>query len=147
MILFSYEIGEIRDVPLYEIENFGKINQDGVSKTVTRKYSVTTSEQLMKSYTKTVENATTKSSAWALSDGWSQSTNVSEEWCKQHGLTVEEAIRRGQTDTGNWYVSSNKGGSTSTSVTDSTDKYDLITKIIIHIPGVRIIRKRNHMAI
>ena len=128
VILFSYEIGEIRDVPLYEIENFGKINQDGVSKTVTRKYSVTTSEQLMKSYTKTVESATTKSSSWALSDGWSQSTNLSEEWCKQHGLTVEEAIRRGQTDTGNWYVSSNKGGSTSTSVTDSTDKYDLITK-------------------
>ncbi len=128
VILFSYEIGEIRDVPLYEIENFGKINQDGVSKTVTRKYSVTTSEQLMKSYTKTVENATTKSSAWTLSDGWSKSVDVSDEWCRQNGFTREEALKVGKSDTGNWYVSNNKGGSTSTSTIDSTDTYDLITK-------------------
>lgn len=128
LILFSYEIGEIRDVPLYEIENFGKINKDGVSKTVTKKYSVTTSEQLMKSYTKTVENATTKTSSWSLSDGWSKSLDVSDEWCEQNGMTREEAQRVGKTDTGNWYVSNNKGGSTSSSTIDSTDTYNLITK-------------------
>lgn len=128
VILFAYEIGEIRDVPLYEIENFGYVNQNGVSKTVTRKYSVTTSEQLMKSYSKTIENSTTKSSSWTLSDGWSDSTNISNEWLEQQGMTREEATRIGQSETGNWYVSSNKGGSSSSSVTDSTDSYDLITK-------------------
>ncbi len=128
VILFSYEIGEIRDVPLYEIENFGKINQDGVAKTVTKKYSVTTSEQLMKSYTKTVENATTKTSSWSLSDGWSKSMDVSDEWCEQNGMTREEALRVGKADTGNWYVSNNKGGSISSSTIDSTDTYNLITK-------------------
>lgn len=128
LILFSYEIGEIRDVPLYVIENFGKINQDGVSKTVTKKYSVTTDDQLMKSYTRTVENATTKSSAWSLSEGWSKSTDVSDEWCKQHRISKEEARRVGTNETGNWYVSNNKGGSTSNSTIDSTDTYNLITK-------------------
>lgn len=128
VILFAYEIGEIRDVPLYEIVNFGKIMEDGVTKSETKKYSVTTSDQLMKTYTKTIENATTKSSSWTLSDGWSKGTELSDEWCKQNGMTREEALRIGKSDTGNWYVSSNKGGSSSSSVIDSTDTYNLITK-------------------
>lgn len=128
VILFAYEIGEIRDVPLYEIENFGKINQDGVSKTVTKKYSVTTSEQLMKSYAKTSESATTKSTSWSLANGWSDGVEVNEEWCKQNGMSKEEAEKIGKSETGNWYVSNNKGGSTTTSNIDSTDEYNLITK-------------------
>lgn len=128
VILFSYEIGEIRDVPIYEIENFGKINKDGVSQEVTKKYSVTTSESLMKAYTKAVENATTKSANWTLSSGWSDETNVSEEWCKQHNTTKEEAESFGKSETGNWYVSNSNGGSNSTTTIDSTDTYNLQTK-------------------
>lgn len=127
VILFAYEIGEIRDVPIYEIENFGKINKDGVSQTVTKKYSVTTSEQLMNSYVKAVENATTKSSNWTLSSGWSDETEVSEEWCKQNNISREEAESRGKSDTGNWYVSNSQGGSSTTTVIDSTDTYNLNT--------------------
>ena len=127
VILFTYEIGEIRDVPIYEIENFGKINKDGVSQTVTKKYSVTTSEQLMNTYTKTVENATTKTDTWTLSNGWSDSFEVNEEWCNQHNITKEEAETRGKSETGNWYVSNSKGGSSSTTTIDSTDTYDLTT--------------------
>lgn len=127
VILFAYELGEIRDVPIYEIENFGKINSDGVAQTVTKKYSVTTSEQLMKAYTKTVENATTKSADWTLSSGWSEGTNISEEWCKQNNVTKEEAESIGKSDTGNWYVSNSSGGSSSTTTIDSTDTYNLKT--------------------
>ena len=127
VILFAYELGEIRDVPIYEIENFGKINSDGVSQTVTKKYSVTTSEQLMKTYAKTVENATTKSSDWTLSSGWSEGIEVSEEWCKQNNITKEEAESIGKSDTGNWYVSNSSGGSSSNTTIDSTDTYDLKT--------------------
>lgn len=127
VILFAYELGEIRDVPIYEIENFGKINSDGVSQTVTKKYSVTTSEQLMKSYTKAVENATTKSADWTLSSGWSDGIQVSEEWCKQNNITKEEAESVGKSDTGNWYVSNSSGGSSSNTTIDSTDTYDLKT--------------------
>ncbi len=128
VILFAYEIGEIRDVPLYEIENFGKISKDGISQTVTKKYSVTTTESLMKAYAKTVENATTKSSSWTLSNGWSDEIAINEEWCKQNDITRAQAESVGKTDTGNWYVSNSSGGASSTTVADSTDTYNLTTK-------------------
>ena len=127
VILFAYEIGEVRDVPVYEIENFGKINKDGVSQTVTKKYSVTTSEQLMEAYTKTIENATTKSSNWTLSSGWSDETQVSEEWCKQNNVTKEEAESIGKSETGCWHVSNSSGGSKSNTTIASTDTHDLTT--------------------
>ena len=60
-ILFTYEIGEIRNVPLYVIEDFGKINSNGVSKTVTKTFSTTVSESQMENCTNTVVKATTDS--------------------------------------------------------------------------------------
>lgn len=128
LILFTYEIGDIRNVPMYEIYDFGKINNSGVPQTVTKKYSVTTSESLMDSCSTMVAKATTNSSAWTLSKDWSDSVTVSEEYCKENGFTKEEAESICQSDTGNWYVSNSKGGSHTQSVTDSTDTYDLTTE-------------------
>lgn len=128
IILFTYEIGDIRNVPLYEIHDFGKINNSGVPQTVTKKYSVTTSESLMDSCSKTVAQATTDSSSWTLSKDWSDSVTVSEEYCTENGFTKEEAESICKSDTGNWYVSNSKGGSHTQSVIDSTDTYDLKTE-------------------
>ena len=128
VILFTYEIGDIRNVPMYEIHDFGKINNSGVPQTVTKKYSVTTSESLMNSCAKTVASSTTDSSSWTLSKDWSDSISVSEEYCEQNGLTKEEAESICKSDENNWYVSNSKGGSHSESTIDSTDTYDLITE-------------------
>lgn len=127
VILFTYEIGDIRNVPMYEIHDFGKINNSGVPQTVTKKYSVTTSESLMNSCAKTVASSTTDSSSWTLSKDWSDSVSVSEEYCEQNGLTKEEAESICRSDENNWYVSNSKGGSHSQSTIDSTDTYDLTT--------------------
>lgn len=128
MILFAYEIGDIKNVPVYEIENFGKINQSGVPQTVTKKYSVTTSESMMDAYTKAVEKATTDSASWTLSKDWSDSVSVNEEYCKENSITTSQAETIGKSQTGNWYVSNSHGGSITNSNIDSTDTYDLTTK-------------------
>lgn len=127
-ILFAYEIGEIRNVPVYEIENFGKINSDGVELTKTVSYSTTTTESLMNSYTRTVQDATTDSSSWTLSDDWTDSVEVTDEYCQQNGFTREEAETRSKSDSGTWYASTSTGGSSSTTVSDSTDSYNLHTE-------------------
>lgn len=127
VILFTYEIGDIRNVPMYEIHDFGKINNSGVPQTVTKKYSVTTSESLMNACSKTVAASTTDSSSWTLSKDWSDSVSVSEEYCEQNGLTKEEAESICRSDENNWYVSNSKGGSQSQSTIDSTDTYNLTT--------------------
>ena len=127
VILFTYEIGDIKNVPLYVIHDFGKINNSGVPQTVTKKYSVTTQEALMEQYNKTVANATTDSSSWTLSKDWSDSVTVSQEYCEENGLTREEAEKVCKSNTDNWYVSNSRGGSQTTSTVDSTDTYDLTT--------------------
>lgn len=127
VILFTYEIGEIRNVPVYEIENFGYVNANGISKTVTKTFSTTVSETLMKQYTNTVENSTVNSYGWTLSNSWSDSTSIDEEWCETQGMTKEEAESYSKSDTSGWYVSSGSSGSTTTETLNTQDKYDLKT--------------------
>lgn len=128
VILFAFEIGDIKNVPLYTIEDFGKINSDGVELERTKTYSATTSESLMNSYTKTVQDATTDSASWTLSDGWTDSVSVTDEYCEENGFTREQAEMRSKSDSNNWYASTSKGGSNSSTTIDSTDKYHLKTK-------------------
>lgn len=119
-LLFAYEIGEIQNVPLYTIHNFGYISGDGVTKTETTTYSTTISKSLMDSYAKSVANSTTSSSDWSLSNGWSESTHVDSQWCKENGYSEEEAVTKSASDTSTWNVSSGTSGSTATTVVDST---------------------------
>lgn len=128
VILFAYEIGEVKNVPLNVIHDFGRILSTGVPMTVEKIYSSTISETLMEEYVKSIKNATTDTSSWTLSSDWSDSTTVSKEYCDKKGITVEEAQSTGRTDTGEWYVTNSKGGSQTTSIVDSEDSYDLTTK-------------------
>lgn len=127
VILFVYEIGEIRNVPLYVIKDFGKINSNGVSQTVTTTYSTSISEEQMENYTKTVAKATTESFGWTLSSDWTKSTSVSEEWAEEHGMSQEEAQSTCTDESSNWYVSSGKSGTDTTVTLDTKDTYDLTT--------------------
>ena len=54
MILFSYEIGQIKNVPVSVIHDFGKINSSGVSKEITKEFSYSFSSQLMEQYTSSI---------------------------------------------------------------------------------------------
>lgn len=113
-IYFAYEIGEIQNVPLYTIKDFGYISGDGITKTETVTYATTVSEEHMEAYTKAVAKATTESSNWTLSEEWSEATAVDEQWCQENGYTKEEAETLGKSETGTWNVSNSKSGSTDT---------------------------------
>ena len=127
VILFTYEIGEIRNVPVVELHNFGKILETGLTKTETKRISIETSETLMESCSKTVAKATTDSSSWTLSKDWTEETSISNEYCEENGFTREEAESVCKSETGEYYVSNSKGGEHSNTTIDSTDTYDLHT--------------------
>lgn len=124
VIYFAYEIGEMQNVPLYTIKDFGYISGDGVTKTETAEYSMSVTETAVESYASALSEGTTRSLSWTLSSGWSNSTSVDEQWCNERNMTVEEAKSRGTSETGSWNVSNGKGGSyTSTRLsTDQTNK-------------------------
>ena len=110
----AYEIGEIRNVPLTVIEDFGKINSDGVSKEVTKEISRSVNSSQMDNYTKTVQKVTTDSYGWSLSNEWSEGMSVDQEWATEHGMSVEEAEIVCKNKSNNWYVSNGTSGSDST---------------------------------
>lgn len=114
-ILFAYEIGQIQNVPLYTIKDFGYISGDGVTKTATEKYSFTTDEKLMNAYSKTTANATTDSSSWTLSSSWNDVTSVNEQWAKENGKNIGEVDTVAKNSESNWNVSSGRSGSSETS--------------------------------
>ncbi|MBQ6163494.1 MAG: InlB B-repeat-containing protein, partial [Clostridia bacterium] len=128
LILFTYEIGEIRNVPSFVIEDFGYINSNGISKTVTKTFSTKVSKSLMNTYTNTVSDSTVNTFGWTLSNAWSDSSTVNEEWAKEHGMTQQEAEEYCKSDTNGWYVSNGTGGSTTTQKLDTKDTYDLNTQ-------------------
>ncbi len=121
-ILFIYRIGEIRNVPVKVIEDFGKINANGITKTVTEKHSKTVDEGLMNTYTDTVKNATTNSFSWTLAKEWSNHTSVNEEWAKENQVSEEDINTYYKDKNNNWYTSKGSSGSnTSTTVNTETD--------------------------
>ena len=126
-ILFTYEIGEIRNVPLYVIKDFGKITSDGVSKTETVEYAATITDTEMDKYSDTVSNATTESFGWSLSNEWSKNVSINEGWAQTSGMSEEEINSYCKNDSNNWYVSSGSSGSETTTNVDSEDKYNLNT--------------------
>jgi len=112
IILFAYEIGEIQNVPLYTIKDFGYIAEGGITKTETTTFSTTISESAMEAYARAVANATTESSNWTLSDEWNETTSIDTQWCQENGYTQEHAETISKSDTNTWNVSSGSSGST-----------------------------------
>ncbi len=126
-LLFTYEIGRIENVPLYVIEDFGYINSEGVSRTVSKEYTVKTEESLMQQYTETVANSTTNTAQWSLSNGWTDSVSLNENYLQENNLSETDARILCTTDENNWLVSSGSSGSTTTTTYDSSQDYDLHT--------------------
>jgi len=120
-IYFAYEIGRIENVPLSVIHDFGYLSSDGPNKSWTNTEEVTTEESMMETYSKVVSEATTQSSNWTLSNGWSENTSIDKKWLEQTGMNEAEAIERGTTETGEWYTGSSYGGSKDTTSLDTTE--------------------------
>lgn len=121
-ILFAYEIGEIQNVPMYTIKDFGYISGDGVTRTATETYSFKTDNTLMSAYSKTASNATTESSNWSLSSSWNDVTSVNEEWAKETGKEIGQTETIAKNSESNWNVSSGRSGSTETSSLTTNNK-------------------------
>ncbi len=128
-ILFIYNIGEIRNVPLSVVHDFGKINSNGVTKTHTETFTKTISEECMDTYTNTVQKATTDSYSWTLAKEWSNSTTVNETWAKENSVTEEQINSYYKDQSNNWYVSSGQSGSDSITSTDTSSDSLMLSSV------------------
>lgn len=111
--LFAYEIGTIENVPLSQIEYIG--NSQGININKTVKYTKKLGTGFSDTITKAISNATTKTSAWTLSEDWNSSTSATNEHDEQIGKTKATTDSEGNVTAGKYYVSNVKGGVTSSS--------------------------------
>lgn len=111
--LFVYEIGTIDNVPLSQIEYIG--NSQGININKEYEYSKNVAEGYSDSIAKAISNATTKTSAWTLSEDWNKTTSATNEHDEEIGKTEGKTDSQGKVTGNKYYVSNSSGGSTSTS--------------------------------
>ncbi len=116
-ILFAYELGTIENIPLYTIQEFNAAAGIEIKTSVEKTSNL--SETNAKTIAKTVNKATTNSTAWTLSEDWNNVTSVTESYAQQLGKTIEEANEFCKTSSNTYSMTSEQGGSNS--VTNSSN--------------------------
>ncbi|MBE7086464.1 MAG: hypothetical protein E7366_04860 [Clostridiales bacterium] len=111
--LFIYEIGTIENVPLAEIEYLGNTENIEINKSYT--CSISLGEGYANTIANTISNATTKTSAWTLSQEWNDATTATNEHDEQIGKTEQKTDSEGNVTGGEYYISNSSGGSTAVS--------------------------------
>lgn len=109
LILFTYEIGTIENVPLFTILNLQCVN--GIITEHSQTGETAISEETAKTIAATVSNSTTNSAAWSLSKEWNDTTELSETNFNSTELTKEELEELSQNSSGEYYVGNSYGGS------------------------------------
>lgn len=110
-ILFVYEIGKIKNIPLFETQDLLVANGLITSTGIVKQTSITKGNA--EEIGKTIANTTTNSSAWTFSKDWNETTAVSEEWAEQQGMTVEEAEEFCKSNSNTYNMVNSSGGSSS----------------------------------
>lgn len=115
LILFGYEIGTIKNIPLYTTLQLQCAN--GLISTVSMTNQNTISVTDAKTVANKISNATTNSSTWTLSKDWKKTTEVSQSYLDQTGESREEAEQSATSSTGTYNVAQSNSGKKSTTDT------------------------------
>lgn len=107
-ILFSYEIGQIENVPLYEIKELPSAGGVVSVYTETVKKSIGTTDA--STVAEAIDHVTTDSTSWTLSEDWNETTHIEDSVLKEHGYDRKTGEQIGKTS--------------SNTYTLSTDEYD-----------------------
>ncbi len=111
LILFTYEIGKIVNVPLYTTLDLVCANGIITTKETTETENI--SETNAKTVAESITNATTNSLSWTLSKNWLDTTEVSQRYIEEKGITREKAEMLAKTSTGTYSLTKSNGGSSS----------------------------------
>lgn len=128
VIMFTYEIGEVRNVPLKTIYDFGKVIANGIGYEKTVTYSTTTDNTEINAYLESLADSTTRTNSWTLSTGWNESVSEDQVWAEENGYTEGQINSSCRSESGEWYVSTDEGTSSSEHTLKTEDKYKLKTK-------------------
>lgn len=113
---FTFDLGKIKNVPLYTICDYGKMTPGSPKTTVVETTSKALGSQEAKDIAETVTAATTKTSAWTLSNDWNTISSVSESHAQELGYDTSTINYDFSSADSHISLSSNEGGSTNETV-------------------------------
>lgn len=117
MILFTYELGEIQNVPLYTTLNLLCANGIITTQSVTNQTKI--GKQDATKIANTISKATVNSASMTLGSAWNTTTEVSETYSEKLGETREESETKAKSQNNTYNLSSTSGGSSSSVNTNS----------------------------
>lgn len=87
--LFAYEIGQMENVPLYTIKDFGNTSGLTISETITS--SGTINESTSNSIVNSLAHSTTETTSWTLSKDWNDCLTLVKTHTDESGKVVEDS--------------------------------------------------------
>lgn len=117
LLLFTYEIGSIENVPLFTTQKLNCVNGLISSVEITTENSIST--ERAETVAQTISNATTNSSSWTLSNNWNKTTEVSQSYLDQTGQERQEAEELAKSQSNTYNLNKSVGGENSNLITST----------------------------
>lgn len=112
---FTYEIGDIQNVPIQQVEEGAQGKGFNLVKGMTHQINQTFTQKIESSeatsVADTIANATTKSDSWTLSENWNKSTSFSQEHSNEISQEQSQKAAMSFSESGKYSLSSGVGGS------------------------------------
>ena len=125
VVYFTYELGEIRNIPLNGDNPFWEIQSvAGLSQQISETYTTTISSVEAAAVSKTISDMTVNSSTWTLSESWNDITTVNESWAESIGKESEQCKTEATTSSNTLSVSNQTGGSSYHKTENGATVYD-----------------------
>ena len=117
-MLFTYEIGQVENVPLYTIKNLPSAGGVVSVYTDTTKKGISSTDA--STVAKAIDHITTDSTSWTLSEDWNETTHVEDSILKEHGYDRKTGQSVGKTSSNTYTLTTNEYDNTVVKANDGT---------------------------
>lgn len=129
VVYFTYEIGEIRNIPLNPDKPFWTIESvEGLDHTVIEEHSTIISKTASSSISQTISNMTVSSNTWSLSNTWDEVLHNNVSCSQSHAEESEDCKSMASTSSNSFSVTDKRGGSSYHKSEDGSTVYDYDSK-------------------
>lgn len=135
-IYFIYPLGTIENVPLSTLWTIQGVT--GLGQVISTERTTSLTQARADAIAEMIASTTTDSATWRLSEDWSETEHVDEQWAQSHGVTSEEAETILKGTTNSYSITTSSGGSSSSTHTDGTTTVDYDSQNYEHGRGAKL---------
>lgn len=129
-VYFTYEIGEIRNIPINGDQPFWEVQSvAGLKQKKSEEHTTSITEGREQTLSNTISDITVTSNTCTLSKNWTDMTSTNESWAESIGKTREECEKEVTTSRNTFNISDQNSGSKYHKTEDGKTVYDYNSKV------------------